>query len=128
MPTIAPALASSSAVAWPMPTPAPVTSATRPARLYSGMAFMVLSAVLVTLRMCAMPVPRGFHDRLNIGIARLPAELFLNFLRRRHQHRRVAGAARAFLDGNFLAGHRLDGGDHLAHAVAAADAEIVVHR
>src|SRR5687768_9399734 len=114
MPTNAPAPPSASATARPMPTPAPVTSATRPRRSNAP------ASVIVAPRVLGVPVPRRLDDRPKFGVARLPAQFLLNLCRRRHQRRRVARAARPFLDRHLLAAHLLDGADHLAHAVAAA--------
>src|SRR5438046_464245 len=66
---------------------------------------------LETFGMILVPVPGCCHDRFDVGVAGPPAELLLNPVRGREQLRGIAGAARAFLDGDVLAGRLLDGAD-----------------
>src|SRR5437899_1183608 len=98
-----------------MPTPAPVTRATRPWRdgvdvigscrryprdsLRSSRGLRIL---LVAFGMGFVPVPRRLDNRANVGVARLPAEVLLNPVRRRDQHGRIAGAASSLLDRHLL--------------------------
>src|SRR6266498_1981940 len=83
------------------------------------------SPIRVTARVAAVPVPGGFHDRPQLSIARLPTQLAADLVRRCYQHWRVARPARSLLDRHLFARHFLDRADDLAHAVTAADAEIV---
>src|SRR5437870_3657280 len=82
--------------------------------------------VVEALGVRAMPVPRRFDDRAQLLILWPPIQLALDLLRGGHQHRRVARAARAFLDRYRLAGHLLYGLNDLAYAVATAGADVVV--
>src|SRR6266404_7846676 len=106
MPTVAPAAAKAKAISRPMPTPAPVTKAARPPR-DKELALLDWGSIIVSLGMLAMPVPGGFDDGPQVGVARPPAQLALNLCGRGHQSRRVAGPARSFLHGDGIARYLL---------------------
>ncbi len=71
-----------------------------------------------------MPLPSCRHNRLDVGIARLPAELLLGAGGIGDELGGIAWAARtdSFRDG--VAGDLAAGVDHLPDTVAAAGAEI----
>src|SRR5262245_53044705 len=73
----------------------------------------------------AVPVPGGLDDAAQVGVAGLPSQFALYLRRRRDRLGRIAGPARAFLDGDWFTSHLLGGADHLADAVSLADAEVV---
>src|SRR6516225_3395552 len=71
------------------------------------------------------PLPGALHNALEIAIARLPAELLLDFFRTRHQHRRIARAPRRYSRRYRMAGHAADRLNHFTHAEALAVAQVV---
>ena len=74
------------------------------------------------------PVPADSvgDDRVEIGVAWLPAELLVGLARVRHQHRRIAGPPPDLADRHRAAGRLLHRGDHLPHRAAAPGAEVQV--
>ena len=71
-----------------------------------------------------MPRPRGFHDVLQLGILRTPAEFVESFVRRRHELRRIASAPRLFYRRDFFTGDFLAHRDNFLHRVAIAVAKV----
>ena len=65
------------------------------------------------------------HHRLNVRIARPPAELALDLARVRVEYRRVARPGGAEADGHLLACDLLDHLDDLEHGVGAAVTHLV---
>ena len=78
----------------------------------------------VALRVGAAPAGRGLDDGLEVPPARLEAEKGARAIGGRHQHGRIAGPPRSNFARDLASGHALDGGDHLAHGMAAARAEV----
>ena len=75
--------------------------------------------------MRGVPGPGGLDHLLEVHIRRLPAELPVDPVGNRVQHRRVAGAARRRL-GRYPSPHYpLDRCDDLAHRMGTACADIV---
>src|SRR4051794_6230909 len=71
------------------------------------------------------PRPRVGDHRLDLRLARDPAQLVADLLRRRHQRRGIARAPALLVDRDLPSGHRARGLDHLAHREAGAVAEVV---
>ena len=71
------------------------------------------------------PAPGGLEDGFEVGVLDLPAELGHGFIVGRDEDGGVAGAARLFVDGDFVAGDAAGGGDDLAVGEALAVAEVV---
>src|SRR5438093_11660494 len=75
--------------------------------------------------MFPVPVPSRFHDRAQLGIARLPAQLALDFIRAGDQDGRIAVAAWPFLNRHGFSRDLLGGLNHFPDAVALANAQVV---
>src|SRR4051794_12101301 len=71
------------------------------------------------------PRPCVGDHRLDLRLARDPAQLVADLLRRRHQRRGIARAPALLVDRDLPSGHRARGVDHLAHREAGAVAEVV---
>ena len=80
------------------------------------------------MRMILEPVPRRGHDIVDLGVARLPAQLVADLLGVGIKSGRVAGAARAIFHRHFFAGHRARPNRSLPDRIAAADAQVVEPR
>lgn len=75
--------------------------------------------------MLFVPIPGGGDDVFELGILGFPAEFADGFFGGGDELGRIAGAARFFNGGDFLAGNFFAGLNHLAHGIAIAIAEIV---
>src|SRR6516225_12350523 len=80
----------------------------------------------ITARMTAMPTPRGGNNGTEVLVFWLPSQFLHREVGRRHQHRRIARTPRSFDYSDGPPRHFFTGPDHLANAVAAADAEVVL--
>ena len=71
-----------------------------------------------------MPPPGRADDGLHVGISRLPLQRALRLARVGDQLGRIAGPPGAEDLGNGVSRHAAAGFDHLAHAMAAAGAQV----
>src|SRR5581483_5834628 len=83
-----------------------------------------LGAAGVAVRVQPAPAPGAVHDRVEVVIARPPAQLRPGQLRGGNQRRRVARAAWLLVDRDLDPGDALYRGDHLAVRIAFAVAEV----
>src|SRR5713226_1377572 len=81
--------------------------------------------IQIPLGMRGVPGPGGADDVLQTGVFRAPAEVATGLLGGGDEARRVAGPARLFGDGNFLACDLFAGLNDFAHGITAAIAEVV---
>src|SRR5262245_53973188 len=85
------------------------------------------SLVSIAARMTAMPTPRGGNNGTEVLVFWLPSQFLHRAVGRRHQCRRIARTPRSFDYSHGPPRYFFTSPDHLAHAVAAADAEVVLH-
>ena len=84
-----------------------------------------LSRGTVSVRMGFVPVPRGLDDGPQVGVLRRPAQFAANLVRVATSAGGSPARRGPSFTGTLLAGHCFRRADHLADAVAAADAEVV---
>src|SRR5215467_6147805 len=79
----------------------------------------------VSFGMRFAPFPGAAHNAFQVRKPGLPAQFLFDFLRARHQHRGIAGAAWRLLGGNRLSGYPTHRLDDLTHAETLPVTEVV---